>query len=64
MRRIARLLPDEYYLDKNFFPLADKITEEIIKDGYYGNLPEETIREIVLDVLTCIKPQEKEIAKG
>ena len=64
MKRIKRLLPDEYYLDKNYFPLAEKIAVEIINSPYYNEIHDEIIRDIVGDVLTAIKPRAKTNSNG
>ena len=61
MKRVKKLLPDKYYLDKYFFPLKDKLINEVTKnenkytnlDGYQKNL----IAGIVGDTLYAIKPK-------
>ena len=67
MKRIKKLLPDKYYLDKNFFTLKGKIFEEFEKDqkewgndvyNWFGNYdPKFIVKEIIEIVLMSIKPK-------
>ena len=52
---IPKALKDEYYLDKNFFPLKERLLEMLIKDKEYGNLPEEILENIVYDILLAMR---------
>jgi len=63
MKRIIKLLPDKYYLDKNFMPLAEKIAttiefnEKNFTDGLDQKLTYDEIKDLVTDVLLAIKPK-------
>ena len=73
MRRIKKLLPNKYYLDKHFYSLRDKLTEEFKRDQKeFGNdvlkmfsqsSPEKIIEEIITMVLGSIRPKYKEVKK-
>lgn len=55
-------LQKEFFLDKYFFPLAYKITEELEHKYRCGNpsIDSELLQDIVFDVLTKVKPTYKE----
>lgn len=67
MKRIKKLLPNEYFLDKNFYTLKTKIFEEFQKDQkkldndvykMFGQTePKEVIKEIIFLVLSSIRPK-------
>jgi len=63
MIRIKKLLPDEYYLDKNFMPLVKKIAEKIkenetnFTDGIDQKITYDELERIVFYTLTAIKPR-------
>jgi len=59
MKRIKKLLPNDYYLDKNFMPLVDMIANELKSSTYYENIESDVIDDIVSDVLNAIKPKAK-----
>lgn len=63
MKRIIKLLPDKYFLDKNFMPLVEKIAttielnEKNFTDGLNQKLSYDEIKDLTFDVLTAIKPK-------
>jgi len=63
MRRLKKLLPNKYFLDKHFNPLVDDISglvyenERQFDDGLHNKLTYEEIKDIVHDTLACIKPK-------
>jgi hypothetical protein len=59
MRQVRKALPDKYFLDKNFYPLLDKIIKELVLSGGYLPLTisPEQFRDIVFGTLQAIRPQ-------
>lgn len=67
MKRIKKLLPNKYYLDKNFYPLGNEIMKEFEKDQkkfnndvykLFGQVePKIIVKEIISMVLSSIKPK-------
>jgi len=67
MKRIKTLLPDKYYLDKNFFKLKEEIFNEFERDqkiwnndiyNWFGNKePKFIVKEIIEMVLMSIRPK-------
>lgn len=64
MRRIKKLLPDKYYLDKHFDLLVNEIALGITLDKVlYHDMKadDDEIRDIVSDVLMSIRPSAKTV---
>ena len=65
--KIKKLLPDKYYLDKNFNPLVEKIATEIefneknFSDGLDQKLTYNEIKDMVFYTLMAIRPEYKDI---
>jgi len=67
MKRIKKLLPNKYYLDKNFYRLRDEILEAFKEDqkkfnndiySMFGKSePEIIVNEIITMTLYSIKPK-------
>ncbi len=54
------ILPKKYYLDKNFYPLRNKILEKLAKSGNYKNINHLVLEDIITDTLLAIKPSFKQ----
>ena len=52
-----KLLPDEYYLDENFLPLVDRISNTIVCSINYQYIKDDDLKNIIFDVLNCIRPK-------
>lgn len=57
MKKIPKLLSKKYYLDKNFYELSEPIIKKLAKSGFYTDLSEETIADIVIDTLKLLTPE-------
>lgn len=67
MKRIKKLLPNKFYLDKNFYTLKVEVFKEFEKDQkkfsndvykMFGQAkPKEIIKEIIFLVLSSIRPK-------
>lgn len=56
MKRI-RALQDKYYLDKNFFPLKDKLLQMLNNTTEFDFIRPETKENIIYDILGKLKPK-------
>ena len=64
MRRIKKLLPNKYYLDKHFNSLVEEIALGIrIDKVQYQDIKasDDEIRDIISDVLMAIRPATKKV---
>jgi hypothetical protein len=59
-----RALRDEFYLDKNFFPLKDNLFKMLRLQEQFKYIPDNDLDDIVLDLLEEIKPTYKQVSKG